>query len=139
MNTQIMTISKQEMIIASYALSRSNDNFFAALQMSKCNELVYRLRTGIVHGYFQKKDGSIREFWGTTNPSLASRKTVYPIVDHALVMREIHLPAGHVQCAESEEEERQSEQEIPEVTVLSRIDQYHCHKEHRPNEIRDIE
>ena len=41
--------------------------------------------------------------------------------------------------AESEEEERQSEQEIPEVTVLSRIDQYHCHKEHRPNEIRDIE
>lgn len=79
MNTQIMTISKQEMIIASYAISRCNDKFFAALQMSKCNELVYRLRTGIVHGYFQKKDGSIREFWGTTNPSLASRKTAYPI------------------------------------------------------------
>ena len=74
-----MTVSQQEMIIASFAISRSNDAFLAALQMSKCNELVYRLRNGIVHGFFAKKDGSIREFWGTTNPSLASKKTVYPI------------------------------------------------------------
>ena len=79
MNTQIMTISKQEMIIASYAINRSNDAFLAALQMSKCNELVNRLGSGIVHGYFTKKDGTIREFWGTTNPSLASRKTINPI------------------------------------------------------------
>ena len=74
-----MTVSKQEMIIASFAITRSNDAFLAALQMSKCNELVNRLRNGIVHGFFTKKDGSIREFWGTTNPSLASKKTVYPI------------------------------------------------------------
>lgn len=74
-----MAVSKQEMIIASYAITRSNDAFLAALQMSKCNELVNRLRNGIVHGYFTKKDGSIREFWGTTNPSLAEKKTVYPI------------------------------------------------------------
>jgi hypothetical protein len=80
MNTQIMTVSRQEMIIASYAISRSNDAFLAALQMSKCNELVNRLRNGIVHGYFLKADGkTIREFWGTTNPSLAAKKTVYPI------------------------------------------------------------
>ena len=80
MNTQIMTVSKQEMIIASYSIRRSNDAFLAALQMSKCNELVNRLRTGIVHGYFLKTDGkTIREFWGTTNPSLASKKTVYPL------------------------------------------------------------
>ena len=79
MNTQIMTISKQEMVIASYAITRSNDAFFAALQLSKCNELVNRLRNGIVHGYFSKKDGSIREFIGTTCVSLASKKTVYPI------------------------------------------------------------
>ena len=80
MNTQIMTISKQEMIIASYSINRSNDAFLAALQMSKCNELVNRLRNGIVHGYFLKADGkTIREFWGTTNPSLASRKTINPI------------------------------------------------------------
>ena len=55
-----MTVSNQEMIIASYAITRSNDAFLAALQMSKCNELVYRLRNGIVHGFFTKKDGSIR-------------------------------------------------------------------------------
>ena len=80
MNTQIMTVGKQEMIIASYAISRSNDSFFAALQMSKCNGLVNRLRNGIVHGYFLKADGkTIREFWGTTSASLASKKTVYPI------------------------------------------------------------
>ena len=79
MNTQIMTVSNQEMIIASYAVARSNNGFLAALQMSKCNELMNRLRTGIVHGYFLKKDGSVREFFGTTNPALASKKTVYPI------------------------------------------------------------
>ena len=80
MNTQIMTVTRQEMIIASYANARSNDAFLGALQMSKCNELVNRLRTGIVHGFFLKADGkTIREFWGTTCPSLASQKTVYPI------------------------------------------------------------
>lgn len=80
MNTQIMTVSNQELIIASYAISRSNDAFLAALQTSKCSELVNRLRNGIVHGYFLKADGkTIREFWGTTNPSLASRKTINPI------------------------------------------------------------
>ena len=80
MRTQIMTVSNQEMIIASYAITRSNDAFLAALQMSKCNELVNRLRSGIVHGYFLKADGkTIREFWGTTNPSLAEKKTVNPI------------------------------------------------------------
>lgn len=79
MNSQIMTVSNQEMIIASYAINRSNDTFLAALQMSKCNELVYRLRNGIVHGYFRKKDNTIREFWGTTNPSLAESKCVHRI------------------------------------------------------------
>lgn len=79
-STQIMTVSRQEMIIASYAMSRSNDAFLATLQVAKCNELVNRLRIGIVHGYFLKKDGkTVREFWGTTNPSLASKKTVYSI------------------------------------------------------------
>ena len=77
--TQLMTVSRQEIIIASYAISRSHDAFLAGLQMSKCNELVNRLRSGIVHGYFLKADGkTVREFWGTTNPSLASKKTVYP-------------------------------------------------------------
>ena len=80
MNTQIMTVNAQEMIIASYAITRSNDAFHAAIQMCKCNELVNRLRTGIVHGFFLKTDGkTIREFWGTTSSALASKKTVYPI------------------------------------------------------------
>ncbi len=79
MNTQIMVVSNQEMTIAAYAAGRSNDALFAALQMSKCNELVNNLRKGIVHGYFKKLDNSIREFWGTTNRSLAERKTTHPI------------------------------------------------------------
>ncbi len=80
MKTQIMTVSSQEMIIASYSITRSNDAFLAALQMSKCNELFNLLRNGVVHGYFLKADGkTIREFWGTTNPSLAEKKTVYPL------------------------------------------------------------
>lgn len=97
MNTQIMKVSNQEMVIASYAIPRSNDSFLAALQMSKCNELVNRLRTGIVHGYFLKADGkTIREFWGTTNPSLASKKTVYPIGT------EPKLPKGQIPFVDCE-------------------------------------
>lgn len=96
MNTQIMTVSRQEMIIATYAINRSNDAFLAALQMSKCNELVNRLRNGIVHGYFTKKDGTIREFWGTTNPSLASKKTVNPIGT------EPRLPKGQIPFVDCE-------------------------------------
>ena len=77
--TQIMTLSKQELFIANYSADRSCNGFSAALQLSKCNELVNKLRTGIVHGYFTKKDGTIREFWGTTLRSLAEVKTAYKI------------------------------------------------------------
>lgn len=80
MNTQIMKVNSQEMIIATFSLSRSANAVMGAVQMSKCNELVNRLRSGIVHGYFLKKDGkTIREFWGTTNASLASRKTAHEL------------------------------------------------------------
>lgn len=79
MKTQIMTLSNQELTIAKYSAMRSVDGFATALQMSKCNELVNRLRNGIVHGYFQKVDGNIREFWGTTMRSLAEAKTSYKI------------------------------------------------------------
>ncbi len=75
METRIMEVSGQEMIIAKYAAQRSNDSFWAAMQLAKCNELVNRLRLGIVHGFFTKKDGTIREFWGTTRRSLANVKT----------------------------------------------------------------
>lgn len=97
MNTQIMTVSKQELTIASYAIARSNDAFLAALQLSKCNELVNRLRKGIVHGYFLKADGkTIREFWGTTNASLAEKKTVYPLGT------EPKLPKGQIPFVDCE-------------------------------------
>lgn len=79
MNTQIMTINSQEMTIAAYALTRANNPVYGALQLSKSNELVNALRNGVVHGFFTKKDGSIREFWGTTNRTLASKKTVHEI------------------------------------------------------------
>ena len=48
------------------------------------------------HGYFTKKDGSIREFWGTTNPSLASKKTVNPIGT------EPRLPKGQIPFVDCE-------------------------------------
>lgn len=77
--TQIMIANTQEMTIAAYAMTRSNNPVYGALQLSKANELVNALRNGVVHGFFTKKDGTIREFWGTTNKSLASRKTVHEI------------------------------------------------------------
>ena len=77
--TQIMIANSQEMTIAAYAMTRSINPVYGALQMSKANELVNALRNGVVHGFFTKKDGSIREFGGTTNKSLASKKTAHEI------------------------------------------------------------
>ena len=99
MSTQVMTVSRQEMIISSYAIARSNDAFLAALQMGKCNELVNRLRNGIVHGFFVKANGDLREFWGTTNPSLASKKTVNPIGTMPR-LREGVIPFVDCECGE---------------------------------------
>ena len=79
MNPRFMTVSNAELIVASYAINRSNNPAYGVLQASKANELVNALRKGMVHGFFTKKDGSIREFWGTTNASLAAKKTVHEI------------------------------------------------------------
>ncbi len=79
MNTQIMMVTNQEMTIAAYAANRTNDSLYAALQIGKCMQLINDLKNGVVHGFFKKVDGTIREFIGTTNRSLASKKTSYPI------------------------------------------------------------
>ena len=74
-----MVVNSKEMTIASFAMARSNNAVYAALQTSKAYELVNALRKGVVHGFFTKKDGTIREFWGTTSKSLTTRKTVHEI------------------------------------------------------------
>lgn len=73
---QIMTVTSNEMIVAGYAMTRANNSLFGAMQLTKCVQLLTALKNGVVHGFFRKVDGSIREFWGTTNPSLAAHKTV---------------------------------------------------------------
>lgn len=77
--TQIMTMTSSEMVLAGYAMARANNKIGGAMQLSMCMRLLSALKNGIVHGFFRKIDGSIREFWETTNPSLVSQKTVYPI------------------------------------------------------------
>lgn len=79
MNTQVMIASRQEMTIVAYSIHRSNNPVYGAVQAVKVNELVKALRRGVVHGYFTKKDGSVREFWGTTITSLAAKKTQHEI------------------------------------------------------------
>ena len=74
-----MTVGSQEIAIAAYSIHRSNNHVYGAMQAVKVKELVKALRSGVVHGYFAKKDGSVREFWGTTNKSLVSKKTEHGI------------------------------------------------------------
>ena len=79
MRTQVMTVGSQEIAIAAYSIHRSNNPVYGAVQAVKVNELVKALQKGVVHGYFTKKDGSVREFWGTTRTSLAAKKTQHEI------------------------------------------------------------
>lgn len=79
MGIQIMGVKSQEMVVTAYSMMRSDNQVYGALQAVKANGLVNALRNGVVHGYFIKKDGKVREFWGTTNRTLASKKTVHEL------------------------------------------------------------
>ena len=99
MKTQVMTVGNQEMTIAAYSVHRSNNPVYGTMQAVKVNELVKALRSGVVHGYFTKKNGSVREFWGTTKASLAIKKTQHEI-GYAPRIRQGIVPFLDCECGQ---------------------------------------
>ena len=54
-------------------------------------------------------------------------------------MAEIHLRARHTKCAQTQDQECQTKEEVTYITVLLQVDQHNTKEESRINHIRDIE
>lgn len=54
---------------------RIGDNSVASVKAMMLENLKLKLQSGVAHFVYMKKDGSLREAWGTTNPALARAKT----------------------------------------------------------------
>ena len=52
---------------------RTNDEQIGLVKAMMIEQLKEKLANGVAHFLYIKKDGSVREAWGTTSPSLAQR------------------------------------------------------------------
>lgn len=54
---------------------RTGSNLIAGAKSMMILDLKRQMRNGVAHFVFMKKDGELREAWGTTNAALAARHT----------------------------------------------------------------
>ena len=71
---QILVISNNTMARALVVAQRTKSDFLAGAKAMMIESLKDKLRNGIAHFVFLRKDGSVREAWGTTNGSLVATK-----------------------------------------------------------------
>jgi hypothetical protein len=73
MNTLVITnqTATRMVVIA----SRTNSELLAGAKAMMIENLKEKLRNGVAHFLYTKKDGTIREAWGTTNAALAHKYT----------------------------------------------------------------
>ena len=67
----ISSITATRMVVIS---QRANSDLTAGAKAIMINQLKDKMRNGVAHFIFMKKDGTIREAWGTLNKSLIETK-----------------------------------------------------------------
>ena len=70
---QALVISTSTITRASVITSRTHDQEIGIVKALMIEQLKEKLANGVAHFIFIKKDGSVREAWGTTSPSLAQK------------------------------------------------------------------
>lgn len=70
-----MIITTNNLTVARMAViaKRTSSDLMAGAKSMMIDGLKRQMRNGIAHFVFMKKDGSLREAWGTTNKSLAEK------------------------------------------------------------------
>lgn len=71
--TQALVIKSSAVVRASVIAHRTNNEQIGLVKAMMIESLKEKLANGVAHFLFIKKDGSVREAWGTTSPSLAQR------------------------------------------------------------------
>ena len=61
------------MLRAAVIENRTNNSVFAGMKAMMIEQLKEKMRNGVAHFFFLKKNGELREAWGTTCKSLADK------------------------------------------------------------------
>ena len=70
---QALAISSTTVVRANVIAQRAHSEEIGIIKAMMIEQLKEKLSNGVAHFIFIKKDGSTREAWGTTNPSLAQK------------------------------------------------------------------
>jgi len=70
---QALSISSTTVVRASVITQRTHNDEIGIIKAMMIEQLKEKLANGVAHFIFIKRDGTAREAWGTTNPSLAQK------------------------------------------------------------------
>ena len=73
MNAMIITTNDLTLTRMAVIARRTASDLMAGAKAMMIENLKNQMKNGIAHFVFRKKDGSLREAWGTTNNSLAEK------------------------------------------------------------------
>lgn len=73
MNAMIITTNDLTLTRMAVITKRASSELMAGAKSMMIENLKGQMQNGIAHFVFKKKDGSLREAWGTTNRSLAEK------------------------------------------------------------------
>ena len=68
---QALAISSTTVVRASVITQRTHNEEIGIIKAMMIEQLKEKLANGVAHFIFIKKNGEVREAWGTTNPSLS--------------------------------------------------------------------
>ena len=70
---QALVLNSTTVTRATVIANRTNSEEIGIIKAMMIENLKTKLANGIAHFVFMKKDGTLREAWGTTNPSLSAK------------------------------------------------------------------
>ena len=70
---QALTISNNTLVRATIIAQRTSSEEVGIIKAMMIAQLKEKLANGVAHFIFIKKNGKVREAWGTTSPSLAQK------------------------------------------------------------------
>ena len=70
---QALALSNSTVVRATVIAKRTNSEEIGIIKAMMIAQLKDKLAYGVAHFVFVKKNGEVREAWGTTNPSLAQK------------------------------------------------------------------
>ena len=91
--TNTLVITNQTETRMAVIAARTGNELIAGAKAMMIENLKHKLRTGVAHFIFQKRNGQYREMFATTNPSLVKRH-----VNGRGVSRELYATTAVFDC-----------------------------------------